>query len=81
MIALTYTINALDDHLPSRCIIRELAPLAAYLVASPILPECSANSSGTSRAFPPPSLFSRAVATTDNPLHRQYIVWSLVHTF
>jgi len=53
MLALTYTINALDDHLPSRCITSGLAPIAANLVAPPILPEYIVNSSETNRAFSP----------------------------
>ena len=67
MLALTYTINALNDHLPSRCITSGLAPIAANLAAPPFLPVCSANFYETSRAFSPPLSFSHVSATTDNP--------------
>ena len=51
MSSLMYTINAPDDYHPSRCITSGLVLIIANLVASPILPDCSANSSGTSHAF------------------------------
>jgi len=53
MFALTYTINALDGHLQSRSIPAGLAPIAASLVAPPILPGCSATPPGPVETYQP----------------------------
>lgn len=80
MLILTYVINALDDHLPSRSIASGLCPIAASLIVSPILPECSANSSRISCELATFPSLSHVSATTGSSWRKHCIAWPLVHT-
>lgn len=67
MLALTYAMNALDDHPPFRCITSGFAPYAANVVA----PGTPPDSPETSRAFSHFPSFSHAAATAHNPRPKQ----------
>lgn len=76
MFALAQTMNASDGYLPSPLMTQATAPLAAELIARPILPQCSPNSPGIKRAPVPFPCSLHALSTLSSLSLKDFVAWS-----
>ena len=80
MFALTYTMKAFDDHLPSFLITASGTRFAPSVVASDILPELNVNYSATNLAPAPRPSFLHLPRTSAIPLFKHWVACPLDRT-